>query len=535
MRALVELGETSVLPEVDAAAAARLRHIHLTSPRAVVRRALGSIPPDLRRVLELSGISVGQLAALHREIGVTSAGELSTALADGEVARLGGFGPRDVQAITRALTELRGEDRLPLGRAFRVAGEVTRALEHACSATGRVTPVGSLRRYEPTVRDVSLLAEAEDVTRTIDAFVDLPMVVEVLHRGARKAVVRTERAPVALHVASPLAIGAALVHHTGSREHNLQLVALAAARGVRLSAAGFVEPDGRERAFASEAAVYDALGLEPIAPELRQGTGEIDAARSASLPRLVSREAIRGDLHVHTNWSDGRDSIETIVRAAIALGYEYVAITDHSVSSTSARGLSSARLLQQMEEIADVRRRVPGIAVLHGSEVDIRPDGRLDFPDELLERLDIVLASLHDSAGDAPSRLTERYLAAIRHPLVAIVTHPTNRMVGTTPGYELDFDRLFAAAVETGTVLEIDGAPVHLDMDGATARRATAAGVMVSIDSDGHRADALEGQMHFGVATARRGWVEASHVLNARPLGEVRAIIARKKQWRATA
>jgi DNA polymerase (family 10) len=232
---------------------------------------------------------------------------------------------------------------------------------------------------------------------------------------------------------------------------------------------------------------------------------------------------------MHSDWSDGRDAIDTMVAAAEALGYEYVALTDHSRSSTIARGLDEERLARQMDVVAAVRDRFPGLTLLQGAEVDILPDGSLDFPDTVLERLDVVLASLHDPAGHSGHRLTDRYIAAMRHPLVQVVTHPTNRLVPGRPGYELDEERLFEAAVDTGTLLEIDGAPGHLDMDGAMARRAVAAGAMVVIDGDCHRAELLGRQMFFGVATARRGWVETRHVANTQPLAELRQTLQRKR------
>ena len=247
------------------------------------------------------------------------------------------------------------------------------------------------------------------------------------------------------------------------------------------------------------------------------------------LRALVSQADIRGDLHMHSTWSDGRDSIETMVTACRALRYAYVAITDHSPHQGLTRHVTVDGAARQADEIAALRERFPDIAILHGCEVDILPDGSLDFPDSLLERFDLVLASLHDGCGHGPTQLLNRYVRAIRHPLVTLITHPTNRLVPHRAGYDLDYDRLFEAAAETGTAVEIDGAPVHLDMDGPLAKRALAAGVTIAINSDCHRADLLERQMRLGVATARRGWVEARHVLNTRPLAEVRAFVARKR------
>jgi DNA polymerase (family X) len=284
------------------------------------------------------------------------------------------------------------------------------------------------------------------------------------------------------------------------------------------------------RLSAREEDIYSQAGLGWIPPELRNGTGEVEAAANGTLPSLVAREHLRGDLHMHTTYSDGRDSLVEMVQTCAELGYEYIAITDHSERAGAPKTVSPAALQRQRDEINRLRDRFPAMTILHGIEVDIMRDGRLDFSDEVLETLDIVLASLHDSAGHTPAQLTRRCLAAVAHPLVNVITHPANRLVGHSPGYDLDFEAVYAAAAANGTALEIDGAPMHLDMDGEHAREAVRAGVTVVIDSDCHRARLLDRQMHLGVGTARRGWVEARHVLNTRPLADVRAFVAAKRR-----
>lgn len=308
--------------------------------------------------------------------------------------------------------------------------------------------------------------------------------------------------------------GAVLLHLTGTREHLQGLRPLAAKRGWRLGPEGLTLRDGPSPIASSEDDIYGTLGLSVIPPEIRNGDEELPAAQDRSLPTLVSLANIRGHLHLHTEWSDGRDSIEEMVQTAIRLGFEYIAVTDHSPHSAATRNLSAEGVNRQADEIAELRGRYSQIAILHGCEVDILPDGRLDFHDNVLERLNIVLASLHERAGHSPEQLLRRYLGAMHHPLVTMITHPTNRLIPYRPGYDLDYDRLFSAAVDAGTVVEIDGAPVHLDLDGALARRAIATGATVAVSSDCHRADILERQMQLGVATARRGWVEPRHVLN---------------------
>lgn len=391
--------------------------------------------------------------------------------------------------------------------------------------------VGSLRRSAPDVGDVSLLAIADRtrIPEVVTGFTSLPFVAGVLAQSPTAITVATDRGAITLHVSPPQQRGAAMLWHTGSRRHNDQLSARAARFGFRFSAGELVHPARGSAEAVSEPIVYRHLGLPYIPPELREGEGEIDAAERGELPLLVGDSHIRGDLHMHSTWSDGRDSIATMVSAAQQLGYEYVAITDHSQRAFSSRKLSLGDVERQREEILGLRGRMPDITILHGVEVDILKDGSLDFDDAVLGHFDIVLASLHDHGGQPPDELMARYLRAIRHPLVNVITHPANRTPALSPGYDLDFDTLFTAAAETGTAMEVDGAPGHLDMDGTLARRAIQAGVTITIDSDCHRSEALGRQMRFGVGTARRGWVEPRHVLNTRGVDQVREYVAAKR------
>ena len=421
--------------------------------------------------------------------------------------------------------------RIHLGRAHALASSVITAARQAGIGLETITAVGGVRRFASEVAEVALLGVAPESDRehVHKAFARLPVVKGTPATHDSSITADTERGAITLHLSLPSQVGAALVWHTGSAAHLDQLRARADRMGLRFARGAIHHASGAVSPCESEEALYEMLGLPLIVPELRSGNGEIEAAERGELPGLVSDPQIRGDLHTHSNWSDGRDTIADMVATAIDLGYEYIAITDHSERAPASRTLRASDVSKQRREIDALRHRMPGIDILHGIEVDIMSDGSLDFDDDMLEGFDIVLASLHDGYGDDRSRLTERYLRAIRHPLVNVITHPTNRVPGRFEGYPLDLDRLFAAAAETGTAMEVDGAPGHLDMDGRVARRAATAGVTIAIDSDCHRLASLGLQMRFGVGTARRGWVDTQQVLNARNATAIRAFVARKR------
>jgi DNA polymerase (family X) len=518
-------------PDADAAALTRLRQMYEAGGWVLVESAVADLPTDLRWLYESDAVTLEQLAALQRALDITSAADLTAAVREQRIRDVAELGEAVEQRVAAAVPLLRGHvPRVPLGRATTLTTPVLATLRAQPDVLW-AEPTGSLRRGQDLVGDIEVLAAAEHPAPAIEAVIELPDVSRILHRSARRAYVLVDRTQIGVRVPEPSAAGAAQLYLTGSPAHFEALRARAQQRGLTLTASGLVEPGGTQLA-ATEDEIYRALDLPTIPPEIRQGDREIAVAASGELPRLLERADIRGDLHMHSVWSDGRDSIEAMVGACRALGYEYVAITDHSEHSAATRNLSADGVQKQAEEIAALRERFGDIAILHGCEVDILPDGRLDFPDRVLERFDIVLASLHEGAGQGPDQLLKRYAAALHHPLVALITHPTNRLVPSRAGYDLDYDRLFALAAETGTAVEVDGAPAHLDLDGTLARRAIEAGATLVVNSDCHRADMLERQMTFGVTTARRGWVEPRHVLNTRPLSAVRAAIAAKRRGR---
>ena len=516
-------------PNSDPEILKRLRQMYEAGGWVLVESALADLPVDLRWLFESGAVTLDQLGALHRSLGATSAADLAATVREQALRTLPGFDAAVEAAVDAALPTLRASvPRIPLDRATEIARPVLDLLR-AHAGVAWALPAGSLRRGQDLVGDIEIVAPAANPAPVIAELLNLPGAPHCLHRSARRVCLLIDRAQVAIRVPEPVNAGATLLYLTGSAGHFEALRAHAATRHRQLKAAGLFSLDGVLHPAETDEELYAAMGLPWIPPEIRNGEEEIRAALSGTLPILVSREDIRGDLHMHTTWSDGRDSAAAMVDACRALGYQYLAITDHSPHSAATRNLTADGATRQAEEIAALREQHPDIAILRGCEVDILPDGKLDFPDRILQQFDIVLASLHERAGQAPEQLLRRYTSAMKHPLVTLITHPTNRLLPHRRGYDLDYGRLFDTAVQTSTIVEIDGAPAHLDLDGALARQAITTGATLVISSDSHRAEVLGRQMAFGLLTARRGWAEPRHVLNTRPIADVRAFIAAKR------
>jgi DNA polymerase (family 10) len=499
----------------DPAIAPQLAAIASGGPAAVVAAEEEKLPRDVAGIARAAGIDLDALA----DAGVHVAADLAAAWHD-----------RSPSQLAASLADIRaGQSRLNLGRALGAVDLLGEALGRAQPGL-TLHPAGALRRFEPTVGDVLVLASGGDAAAAVAAWARSLPPADVLWRSRDAATFLWDGEEITLRAVPEAGLAAALLHYGGSRVHVAQLGERAGARGLRLTPSGLFDPNGRPAPAATEADLYAALDLPWIPPERRHGLDEIALAERGAFPAAVTLADIQGDLHTHTLWSDGRDTTETVVRSARALGYRYLAITDHSPTSKASRTLSIDGLAQQAKEIERLRAAYPEITLLHGCEVDILPDGSLDLPDAVMAGLDIVLASLHDAAGQSPERLLDRYLAAMAHPSISIVTHPANRTPGRPNGYALDWERFFAAARDTGTAVEIDGAPGHLDLDGHLARQAVEMEATVVVDSDGHFAERLGRQMRMGVGTAARGGVEARHVLNARGLDGVRAFVADKRR-----
>ncbi len=516
--ALLQRGREDRLQDdtyVPPRAGRRIQELAIDGEEAAIRGARGMLPTLFRALLTLGVVDTNEAALLVRNLGILTLGDLQRGLQTGRILEI--FN-EDVDARLRQAAPAIAADAapLPLGRARELAESMTIAVGECAPAVDALVPSGDVRRFESLASDLVLVGRSSDPLTAIEQVCLARGVDEIRHRGSRRVIVSTQGAEVDIHVAATEEYGTVLFSTTGSRAHFQAMRARA----------------GHVTLVPREEDVYTRAGLPYIAPELREDRGEVEAAAAGTLPRLVSVEDIRGDLHMHTMYSDGGDTVDAMVAACCAIGYQYIAITDHSERAAASRTLARRDLARQRDDIHRARDRYPQITILHGVEVDIMPDGSLDFPDRVLESFDIVLASLHESAGHDGKMLTWRCLQAIRHPLVTIVAHPANRLVGRRAGYPLDYDAVFAAAVETGTALEVDGGPSHLDLEGERAREAIAAGATLAIDSDCHRARWLRRQMAMGVGTARRGWVEPRHVLNTRTLDDVRTFIAAKRARR---
>lgn len=488
------------------------------------RRA--TLPDDIASLARSGRIDLRDAITALRDEGLSTLGDMALAARD---ARLAGDMARAEQRMQWLAAMADGRASRSLAHGVSVIDRLQDALALRWHDAPRIEPLGSLRRFEPVINDIDLLVESEAPADTLRRVLSNLGVGESHLLTPTHAMFADGDRQVSLRAAGRDDAPALRLCLTGSAAHLAALDNRAHERGLALGSRGLVRRDTGERlGAANEAAIYAACGLSFVEPERRHGLPD-DFDDDTTRDRLVDIADIRGDLHTHTIWSDGRDAVDAIVYAARALGYEYVAITDHSGRAKAPRTLTRDRIARQADDIARVRALVPEVNVLHGIEVDIMADGSLDFPDEVLEQFDIVLASLHEREGQPPAQLLHRYERAMRHPRVHVITHPANRLPGHDPGYDLDFDTFFRIARETGTVVEVDGGPHHLDLDGLLAKRAVAAGVRLSIDSDCHHAARLGRQMRLGVGTARRGAIRPRHVVNTLGYDALREWLAVKR------
>jgi DNA polymerase (family 10) len=518
---LAARGELQKLPGVGRDLAARIDEYVRTGHIAQLDTLRGGLPPTFLGLLEIRGLGPRTAKLLHDRLGVDSVERLEAICRSKEILSVGGIREKSLENILKGIALWKaGRARLPLTRARAIAGQVAAALS-AHGGVLRLEIAGSIRRMCETVKDVDILVTSTDPARVIGTLCALPSVTEVLGRGDTRASVRhQEGLQVDVRVVAPEAFGAALQYFTGSKAHNVRVREIAARRSLRVSEYGvFDEATGARIAGATEEDVYAVVGLAWIPPELRENAGEIEAAREGRLPALVTAAAIRGDLHAHTDWSDGRHSLPRLVAAAEARGYDYIIVSDHSQSTTIANGLTVERLRAQRAEIRALQGR-HRVRILAGCECDILADGAMDFPDDVLAELDLVLAAVHSRFKQSRAEMTARIVRALEHPHVDVLAHPTGRRLGTREPYDVDLEAVFAAARAHGKAVEINSSPERLDLSETHARRAAELGIPLAISTDTHDLSELD-HLELGLAVARRAWLTSAQVLNTRPLAEL--------------
>ena len=518
VEALAEQGRLDDIPGIGPDLAGKIVEYLKTGRMKDVEAARKGIPAGVVELMNVPGVGPKTARLLYEKEGIKSIGRLEELARAGKLRGLPGIQAKTEKNILKGIEIVKkGQERMSLGKALPLAQELVRVLGHLAEVE-QIDVAGSIRRRKDTIGDIDILVTSSSPARVMDAFVSLPQVAEVLEKGSTKASIRhREGIQVDLRVMEPECFGAALVYFTGSKQHNIRIREMAMKKGLKISEYGvFKESTGRRAAGATEEEVYAAVGLPWIPPELREDSGEIEAALEGELPALIETADIRGDLHCHTNASDGHHSIEALVTAAVKRGYEYVVVSDHSKSATVARGLSAEEMLVHARKIRAVQKKFKDITVLAGAECDILPDGSMDYPDAVLAKLDLVVAAVHGRFKQPKSEMTLRICKALRNPYVNILSHPTGRLLGERGPYDGDLDQVFSTAAQHGKAIEINSHPQRLDLNDVNARRARELGAPIAISTDAHVLDQLE-TIQLGVATARRAWIEKAEVVNTWP------------------
>lgn len=490
-------------------------------------------PQHIAELMNIPGIGPKKIKLLHDKLGIKTAAGLEAAAKAHKIRELAGFGEKSEEGVLKGIGILKkGRERMLLGYALPIAEEIEQRLSQL-KETVRVSIAGSMRRRKETIGDVDILASSRGkaASRIMDFFTSMPEVARILAKGNTKSSIVLRTGPqVDLRVVDDASFGAALQYFTGSKEHNVIVRKLASRKGLKLNEYGLFRKKGnRWLAGKTEQDVYKAIGLSYIEPEIRENSSEVEAAAKNKLPKLIQYGSIKGDFHLHTVRSDGSNKLDEMVAAAKQLGYDYIAITDHSKSERIAHGLSDEEMGAWLDEIRAAAAKENGIRILAGSEVDILPSGELDFPDDLLKKMDIVIGSVHSRFKSTKEEMTKRILTAMENKYLDILAHPTGRMIGKREPYEVDVKKIFSAAAEKIVLLEINAYPDRTDLNGVLAREAKSLGCKFVIDTDAHNAENLK-FMSLGVAIARRGWLSPEDVVNTRPLRELPEFFKRMKR-----
>lgn len=517
-------GALTSIPGVGATLASKIEEMLATGRLEFYEKLSAEIPPTLVDMLRVEGLGPKRVKQIYDTLGIATLDELAEAAAAGRLRELPGLGARSEAKIVANIEALarHGDERIPLGTAWPVAQEILARLKEL-PGVEKAAVGGSLRRMRESTGDIDLLVAAADSEAIMAYFREMENVESISGSGPTKtSVILLSGLQVDLRVLPVERWGTLLSYFTGSKEHNVRLRELALKKGYSLNEHAFTPQDGREEILCpTEEDVYAFLGMPTIPPALREDRGEIEAAQQGELPELVQLEDLKADLHTHTTWSDGRMSALEMARAAQERGLEYIVVTDHSYSLGIANGLSVERLREQADEIRAADAAMgPEFRVLHGTEMEIRADGSLDYSDDVLEELDLVIAAIHTSLSQPREQVTARLLGAIKNPHVDVIAHPTGRLLPNRIGADLDMDVILNAAAANGTIMEINANPQRLDLRDSHVRRALELGVKLAINSDAHNGNHYD-FLHYGVAVAQRGWATAADVVNTWPVGEV--------------
>jgi DNA polymerase (family X) len=531
-RDLRELGDKDILaiPTVGKSMGVRVREYLETGSMHELEDLREMVPGGMRELLRIPGLGPKKAILLHKELGVASLDDLTKAVAQRKVRAVRGLGPKTEENLARSLENLaRQGDRILIDEAMGTAEAIIRSLRESVEME-RITFAGSLRRMRDTIGDIDILVASADATPIMDAFTTMPRAAQILAKGDTKSSIVTRKGlQVDLRVVPADAWGAALIYFTGSKTHNIKIRERAIKRGWKLSEWGLFEAEtGKQVAAHTEEDVYEALGLPWFPPTMREDTGEIEAGIAGTLPSVVDVSDLRGDLHSHTNMTDGVATLEEMVAAAQARGLDYYVITDHA-ENLSMTGVGKAAMLDQRKRIASLQAAYPSLMLLHGSELNIGKDGSVDYDAEFLAGYDLLVASVHGSFRLPRDEQTARLIAAMENPNVAVIGHPSGRLINRREPIDVDWGAVFDAAVRTGTAMEVNSFPDRMDLRDEHVRWAIERGVTLSVDTDAHSVRDME-NVRYGVATAQRGWATKANVLNARPLKDVRAFVAAKRK-----
>jgi len=528
---LLATGKLAETPGIGKSSLAKIEEFVKTGTITAHKQLLSKIPPTLLELLTIPGVGPKGTKAVYEKLNVTTIAELKKALADGSVAQLPGFGEKKAAAIQRGIEFLeKSTGRIRLDQAMKAAELVCAFLENTAGIE-KIQPAGSLRRRAETIGDVDILVAAEKGEQIVKAFTSADFVQEILASGPTKGsvIIQTQSTPVHVdvRVVPGESFGAAAQYFTGSKQHNVRLREIAVKTKWKLNEYGLFEGD-KMIAGPVEEEIYTKLGLDYINPLLREDRGEVEAAKSHSLPELIELGDIKGDFHAHTDASDGRASIAQMAEAARNLGYKFICITDHSKSSAIANGLSAKELSEQIKQIHKLNDKLKGISILSGAEVDILADSTLDFDDKLLADLDFVIASIHSGMGSPREKVTTRTLKAMDNPYVNCIAHPTARLIGQREPMDIDIAAVIKHAAQTHTALEVNAHPQRLDLKDVHCKMAIEAGVKLALGTDAHSVEGL-GLMGFGVATAARGWATKADVLNTLSPAKIKSWVKSKR------